>query len=76
MSTQLSAGRVRSTYEFIKAHREQYSVQTMCRVLGVAPSGYYEWLKQPISNRAQEDARLLRLIRAYSGHRERSVRGS
>jgi putative transposase len=36
----------------------------MCRVLGVAPSGYYDWLKQPISNRAQEDARLLRLIRA------------
>ena len=36
----------------------------MCRVLGVAPSGYYEWLTHPISNRAQEDARLLRLIRA------------
>jgi putative transposase len=36
----------------------------MSRVLGVAPSGYYEWLQQPISNRAQEDARLLRLIRA------------
>jgi len=36
----------------------------MCRVLDVAPSGYYEWLQQPISNRAQEDARLLRLIRA------------
>ena len=64
MSTKLSAGRVRTTYEFIKANRKKYSVQTMCRVLGVAPSGYYEWLKQPISNRAQEDARLLRLIRA------------
>ena len=36
----------------------------MCRILEVAPSGYYEWLKQPLSNRAQEDARLLRLIRA------------
>jgi putative transposase len=36
----------------------------MCRVLGVAPSGYYAWLQQPLSNRAQEDARLLRLIRA------------
>ena len=44
MSTRLSAGRVRSTYEFIKAHRSQYSVQTLCRVLDVAPSGYYEWL--------------------------------
>jgi putative transposase len=33
------------------------------RVLGVAPS-CYTWLKQSRSNRAQEDARLLRLIRA------------
>lgn len=36
----------------------------MCRLLGVAPSGYYAWLKQPVSDRAKEDARLLRLIRA------------
>ena len=57
-------GRVRSAYEFIKANRDQCSVQTMCRVLEVAPSGYYDWLLQPTSNRAQEDARLLRLIRA------------
>ena len=64
MSTHLSAGRVRPTYAFIRAHRDEYSVQTMCRVLGVAPSGYYEWIKRPISNRAREDARLLRLIRA------------
>ena len=33
-------------------------------MLEVAPSGYYDWLKQPLSNRAHEDARLLRLIRA------------
>jgi len=57
-------GRVRSAYAFIKAHREQYSVQMMCRVLEVAVSGYYDWLKQPISNHDQEDARLVRLIRA------------
>jgi putative transposase len=64
MSTRLSAGRVRAIYEFIKSPRDRYSVQTMCRVLDVAPSGYYKWLKEPLSNRAQEDARLLRLIRA------------
>lgn len=64
MSTRLSAGRVRATYEFIKAHRKQYSVQAACRVLDVAPSGYYAWLQQPLCNHAQEDARLLRLIRA------------
>lgn len=64
MSTPLSVRRVRSTYEFMKAQRGQYSVQALCRVLDVAPSGYYAWLQQPLSNRAQEDARLLRLIRA------------
>jgi putative transposase len=64
MSTKPSTRRVRSSYEFIKAYRDRYSVQAMCRILGVTPSGYYEWLLQPISNRGQEDARLLRLIRA------------
>jgi putative transposase len=64
MSTRGRAGRVRTTYEFIRAHRGQYPVQALCRVLGVAPSGYYAWLKQPLSRRAHEDARLLRLIRA------------
>jgi putative transposase len=64
MSTKLSAGRVRRAYEFIKTHQKQYSVLKLCHVLGVAPSGYYKWLAQPLSSRAQEDARLLRLINA------------
>ena len=64
MSTPTSTGRVRTTYAFIKSHSRQFSVQALCRVLGVATSGYYAWLKQPLSRRAQEDARLLRLIRA------------
>lgn len=63
MSTRLSAGSARQIYKFIEAHRHEHSVQVMCRVLGVARSGYYDWLKQPISNHAKEDARLLRLIR-------------
>jgi putative transposase len=54
----------RRTYEFIQAYRRKYSVQAMCRLLGVAPSGYYKWLAQPMSDHAQEDARLLRVIRA------------
>lgn len=64
MATRPSEGRVRTTYAFIKANQRQYKVQVMCRVLGVAPSGYYAWLEKPISNRGQEDARLLRLVRA------------
>ena len=64
MSKSTSTSRVRATYEFIKAQRAAYSVQMLCRVLDVAPSGYYAWLKHPLSNRTQEDARLVRLIRA------------
>ena len=62
MSTQRRAGRERATYAFINAHHEQFPVQVMCRLLAVAPSGYYGWCQQPLSNRAQEDARLLRLV--------------
>ncbi|MBK7595280.1 MAG: IS3 family transposase [Gemmatimonadetes bacterium] len=64
MSKPKSAGRVRQSYKFISAHWSRDSVKAMCEVLDVAPSGYYEWLKSPLSNRAQEDVRLLRLIRA------------
>lgn len=64
MSVNRNAGRVRKTYKFIEAHQKQYSVEVMCRVLGVARSGYYAWLREPISKRGQEDARLLKLIRA------------
>jgi hypothetical protein len=41
MSTRSIARRVRAVYEFITTHRDKYDVRTMCRVLGVAPSGYY-----------------------------------
>jgi putative transposase len=64
MSNRKSSGKVRQIYEFIKANQHCHSVDTMCRVLKVARSGYYAWLQTPVSNRAQEDARLLRLIRA------------
>ena len=64
MATPSKISRTRLKYGFIKAHSKKYPVQTMCKVLDVAPSGYYAWLQQPISDRAQEDIRLLHLIRA------------
>ena len=36
----------------------------MCRVLRVHRSGYYAWLKKPLSDRAIEDKRLLGRIKA------------
>jgi len=36
----------------------------MCRILGVARSGFYAWLHRPLSDRARQDRRLLELIRA------------
>jgi putative transposase len=64
VGTKFSSGRTRQVYDFMRVHRHQYDVRLMCRVLEVSPSGYYAWLKQPQSNRAAENARLLKLIRA------------
>ena len=44
-------------------HQAKHAVATMCRVLGVSPSGYYAWRKRPASERARQDSALLRRIR-------------
>ena len=49
-------------YAFVAEHRQQFSVRTMCRCLRIHPSGFYAWLKTPLSKRAQEDIRQIRLI--------------
>ena len=49
-------------YAFIEAHRVEFSVRSMCRVLAVHFSGFYAWLKEPLSPRALEDVRQTDLI--------------
>lgn len=50
-------------YAFVAQHRPAFSVRAMCRCLSIHPSGFYAWLKQPLSNRALEDQRQTDLIR-------------
>jgi len=52
----------------VKDHRPAYGIATMCRVLGVSPSGYYAWQDRAPSARAQRDAELTRTI--YTVHLE------
>jgi putative transposase len=55
---------VRRKYTFIKAHRRAFDTAMMCRLLDVSRSGFYQWLRNPLSDRGVEDQRLLGLIRA------------
>jgi putative transposase len=48
---------------FIRAHQAEFGVRAMCRVLRVHFSGFYAWLKEPLSHRAWDDARQTELIR-------------
>lgn len=50
-------------YAFVAEHRSRFSVRTMCRCLRIHHSGFYAWLKEPLSDRAKEDARQTELIR-------------
>lgn len=51
-------------YAVIAAHVGLFAVTFMCRVLGVAPSGYYAWLEQSPSKHSTKDEVLTVHIRA------------
>ena len=50
-------------YTFVAEHRQQFTVRAMCRCLHIRPSGFYAWLKNPLSKRAREDVRQTALLR-------------
>ena len=49
------------------AHQALHPVATLCRTLGVSPSGYYAWGKRPLSLRARADVELSALIAGIHG---------
>jgi putative transposase len=51
-------------YRFIAAHREQWPVRRMCRLLGVSPAGFYAWSERPASPGQQRRDALLAEIKA------------
>ena len=50
-------------YAFVAEHRTLFPVRAMCRCLRIQPSGFYAWLKNPLSRRAKEDTRQTELLR-------------
>jgi transposase InsO family protein len=51
-------------YSFIHAEKAIHSIVTMCRLLRVSTSGYYEWLGRGPSEREQENRKLSVHIKA------------
>ena len=47
----------------MKANQAEHGVATMCRVLGVSPSGYYAWRRRGWSGRRRGDEELRGTIR-------------
>jgi len=62
-------------YAFMAAHQQDYAVKIQCRVLEVARSGYYAWLKRPESERDKANQVLSAAIQA-SHERSRGTYGS
>jgi len=50
-------------YAFIYSHRTCYPVNRLCSTLDVSESGYFDWLRRPVSRREQEDGVLLQKIK-------------
>jgi len=60
-------------YAFIQDQQRYHAVKTLCRVLTVSRSGYYDWLKRPVSKRVEANRYLLRQIqRVHGEHRGHS----
>ena len=52
-------------YAFMQAHQIEFRLSSMCRVLKVHRSGYYAWLREPLSPRAKANETLTSQIREF-----------
>ncbi len=50
-------------YLFIQEHRSRFRVEKMCRVFGIARSGYYAWMRREKSIRQKENEQLLATVK-------------
>lgn len=50
-------------YAFIAAERASFPVRRLCRLIGVAASAFYAWLRREPNRRAQDEAVLVAEIR-------------
>jgi putative transposase len=62
-------------YAFMAEHKDQFRVNSMCRVLRIQRSGYYAWKKEPKSKRTLADESLLLKIK-QSFEDSQSIYGS
>jgi len=61
-----------SLYRLIDEESERQSVSRLCRTLGVTRSGYYDWQRQPLSDRKLADWLLTEQIRAIFAESEQT----
>jgi putative transposase len=52
-------------YALIQAHRSEFKLISMCRVLRVHRSGFYAWLHEPLSPRAKVNEALTLKIKEF-----------
>lgn len=55
----VSVGTTSERFGFIKVYGTEFGVRYLCQWFAVSKSGYYDWLKRPVSRREREDQRLL-----------------
>lgn len=58
-------------YQFIRQHKSDHKITTLCRMLKVSRRGYYDWMIRPESMRDRENRELLvEIRRIFVAHRE------